>query len=167
MFDDDDDKMPPKRGGNALEEFLNIDPAPAEKIEYPVKAPSKHETYDHKDEELEEDMQKIFQKAMTGYSSLEEIMLSVEPKYRARLAEVALGYLNAGLNAVNSKTKHKEHKDKLASKVSKNGTPNTVNNTQIVFSGDTNEAIRMAKNALKNAETIEGEVHQVKDSDTD
>lgn len=165
MIDEDEEKTV-KKGAHALEKFLNIDPAPLEKVEFESKPLVKHEEYDGKDSELEEQMEDIYLKAMSGYVTLEQLLEGVEPKYRARLAEVALGYLNTGLNAVSSKTKHKEHKDKLSVKAKT--APTAGKTTNIVFSGDRNEAIRMAKRALEQAdenEPIDGEIVKQDDSD--
>jgi len=160
MIEDDElEEKPVKKGAHALERFLNIDPTPIQKIEMEDKPLVAHEEYDEKDEELEREIQEVYRKAMSGYMTLEEILHGVEPKYRARMAEVALGYLNTGLNALNSKTKHKEHKDKLSVKQKQS----TKGATNIVFTGDRNEAIRMARKAMEQAEPIDAEV--VEDND--
>lgn len=165
MIVDDSEEKPVKRGAHALEKFLNIEPAPMEKVKFESKPLVKHEEYDEKDAELEKQMQDIYDKAMSGYMTLEQLLDGVEPKYRARLAEVALGYLNAGLNAISGKTKHKEHKDKLL--VKSKTPPAQGNTTNIVFTGDRNEAIRLAKKAMQQAEdstAIEGEVVEKNDN---
>lgn len=162
--DDEIEDVPVKRGGHALEKFLNIQPTPMEKVEAESKPLVKHDEYDKKDEELEEQIQDVYQKAMSGYLTLEQILADVEPKYRARLAEVALAYLNTSLNAVNSKAKHKEHKDKINIKQRAGDGGNKT--TNIVFSGDRNEALRMAKRAMEQSEAIDGEVLEKDDTDS-
>lgn len=163
MIDDDDrEKKPSKKGANALEKFLNIEPTEMEKIEYEDKPLVKHEEYDSKDKELEEQIQEVYKRAMSGYLSLEAILEGTEPKYRARLAEVALAYLNTGLNAINSKAKQKEHKDKLSVK-EKAPSGQTTN---YVFTGDRNDAIKMARKMKEQEEPIDAEVIQKDESDS-
>ncbi len=159
MIDDDyeNDSKPVKKGAHALEEFLNIKPLQVEKLEYEGREIIPHEDYDPKDKELEEQIEEIFEKAMGGYINLEALLDGVEPKYRARLAEVALAYLNTGLNAVNSKAKQKEHKDKLTVK-EKTSTKGANNTTNYVFTGDRNEAVRLAKKMKEQETPIDGEV---------
>lgn len=158
MIDDDEkDSKPVKRGAHALEEFLNIEPLEIEKIQYEGKELKPHEDYDDKDGELEEQMELIFKKAMSGYLNLDAILDGVEPKYRARLAEVALAYLNTSLNAVNSKAKQKETKDKILAK-EKTAPAGGKNTTNYVFTGDRNEAVRLAKRLREQETPIEGEV---------
>lgn len=164
MIEEDEDSNSAKKGPNALEKFLNIESTPMERIQFEKQDLVKHGDYDPKDEELEKQIQDIYEKSMTGYISLEEILLSVEPKYRARLAEVALGYLNTGLSAINSKTKHKEHKDKISAKTQAPTTGNKT--TNIVFAGDRNEAIRLAKKAIQEENAIDAEIVEENDSDT-
>lgn len=165
MIDDDEkESKPVKRGAHALEEFLNITPLEIEKLEYQGKPLKRHEDYDPKDEELEEQIEEIFKKAMSGYINLEALLDGVEPKYRARLAEVALAYLNTGLNAVNSKAKQKENKDKMLAKA-QSASKGVKNTTNYVFTGDRNEAVRLAKRLQEQETPIEGEVLKENDDD--
>lgn len=165
MIDDDEkDSKPVKRGAHALEEFLNITPLEVEKLQYKGKPLKRHEDYDPKDQELEEQIEEIFKKAMSGYINLEAILDGVEPKYRARLAEVALAYLNTSLNAVNSKAKQKETKDKILAKV-QSASKGAKSTTNYVFTGDRNEAVRIAKRLQQQETPIEGEVLNTDDDD--
>jgi len=99
---------------HALEKWLNLEEesTEVEKVTYNFpRKESKH--YDSKDREIEEQAHKIFEEAMSGYLSLESLLSSIEPKYRARMAEVALAYLNTALDATDTKNKQKESLEKL------------------------------------------------------
>lgn len=73
--------------------------------------------YDDKDKELEESDQEIYDKAITAFEDIRDSLSNVEPKYRARLLEVAVQYLNTAISATHAKRQHKVHKDKLKSKI--------------------------------------------------
>lgn len=153
--DDEFDEKPEPKKGHALERFLNIRPTEIEKPEYEEKELTEYEEYDNKDSEIEEQVQEIFHKAMNGYISLEALLDGVEPKYRARLAEVALQYLRTGLDAANSKAKQKESIDKLKVKQTKES-GGTTNN--IVFTGDRNDFLKRMREDMQDENAIDGEV---------
>lgn len=157
--DDEFDERPePKKGsGHALEEFLNIRPTEIQKVEYEGKELQRHDSYDDKDSEIEEQVEQIFKKAMSGYLNLESVLDGVEPKYRARLAEVALQYLKTGLDAANSKAKQKDSIEKVKAKErALDAGGKTTNN--IIFSGDRNDFLRQMREVMKKSDAIEGEV---------
>jgi len=155
--DDEFDEKPEPKKGHALEKFLNIRPTEIDKPEYENAELIKIDSYDDKDSEIEEQVQDIFNKAMHGYLNLETVLDSVEPKYRARLAEVALQYLKTGLDAANSKAKQKETVEKIKlreNSLDKGG--NTTNN--IIFKGDRNDFLKQMREAMNDEETIDAEV---------
>jgi hypothetical protein len=92
--------------------------------------------YDEKDEEIEENLQEIYDKSMDFFDDMQQEVEVVEAQYKARTAEVCMQMLTVALNAAKQKRHLKEHKDILRAKV---GTDNTfppaggvVNNTQII-----------------------------------
>ena len=117
-----------------LEEALNIERGTTV-VEYNEVVPTEllpHETYDEKDNEIEDQLQEVYDKAMAAFDVQAEITDIVEGKYSARNGEVAVQYLNTALQAVNSKANLKQHKDKLEVAKEKISTPNKVQNNLIV-----------------------------------
>lgn len=114
MSDDSYKKVETEKKAHALEKWLNLEEnsTEVEKISYNFPM-EKSERYDPKDREIEEQAHEVFKEAMTGYHTLENLLSAIEPKYRARMAEVALAYLNTALNAANTKSKQKETIEKL------------------------------------------------------
>lgn len=127
---------------HALEKFLNIEPTPIEKVKYDAEPLTKHEGYDKKDSEIEKQMQEVFIQSMEGYRNLENLLDAIEPKYRARMAEVALQYLKTSLDAANSKGKLKEGKDKLDLRQALSANKGGNNTTNVILSANRNELLR-------------------------
>lgn len=115
MNDDEDyKKVETEKKAHALEKWLNLEEGSTEVDKVRYEFPRKEsERYDPKDREIEEQAHKIFEEAMAGYHTLESLLEKIEPKYRARMAEVALAYLNTALSATDSKSKQKESLEKL------------------------------------------------------
>ncbi len=108
-----------------------------------------YEPYDLKDGELDEQFQEIYDKSLTAFEEQQEESELVEPKYKARNAEVAAQFLNTALSAANSKLSLKGLKDKL--EVSKarlgTGTGGTTNNNLIIT--DRNSILKLLEDADK------------------
>ena len=107
-----------------MEEVLDLDPGTTlveqvhrttELVEVP--------DFDCKDSEIEEQFQEVYDAAMAAFETQSLDSETIEPKYRARNHEVAVQYLNAALNAANSKANLKQHKDKLHFDRKKASTP--------------------------------------------
>lgn len=100
------------------------------------------ETYDDKDNEIEEQIQEVYDAAMGAFESQCDEAELVEGKYKARNAEVAVQFLSAALSAAKEKRSMKEHKDKhlIASGKVKGAGPGVTNNNLIV--ADRNELLR-------------------------
>ena len=96
-----------------------------------------YEPFDEKDKELEEQLQDLYDMALEAFEDQQSESDMIEPKFRARNAEVAVQYLKTALEAVQSKTNLKQHKDKITVKRETGG---TVNNN-VVFT-DRNAIIR-------------------------
>jgi hypothetical protein len=92
------------------------------------------DTYDDKDVEIEGQFQEVYDAAMGAFESQFQETELIEGKYKARSGEVAVQFLNAALQAAQSKSQLKQHKDKFAVDISKNTGPKTVNNNLIVGS---------------------------------
>lgn len=151
------DEIDSNKKGHALEKFLDIPPTVMEKEEYNNNPLKKHEDYDDKDAEIEKQFEEIFNKSMTGYLNLEGVLDSVEPKYRSRLAEVALQYLKNSLDAANSKAKQKESLDKI--KIKQESISPESKNNNIVFKGDRNDLLKqMTKMMKEGQEPIDAEI---------
>lgn len=90
------------------------------------------DTYDEKDTEIEGQFQEVYDAAMGGFESQFQEVDTVEGKYKARIGEIAVQFLNAALAAANSKASLKSHKDKLSHDIK--GAPKTVNNNLIIGS---------------------------------
>ncbi len=104
-----------------LEELLDIDPGSTlvEFIEpaLPTEAIKIEGVYDVKDGEIEDQLQEIFDTAMTQFEVQSGVCAAVDGKYAARNAEVAVQFLTAALNAVQTKATVKGNKDKIVAKI--------------------------------------------------
>lgn len=135
-----------------LEDFFGIEPNTTEIVKYEQKTELvKAEEYDDKDNEVEENFQEIYDKALSGYENLQESIEDIDPRYAARSHEVANQLLTTALHAAEKKAKLKEHKDKIALIKNKTG-PKTVNNN--IFT-DTNTLIQQLKKAANQSAPIE------------
>lgn len=130
-----------------LEKLLNLPIGSTEVVVVEHKTELvKHEDYDIKDAEIEEDYQQIYDKAISGHELLEEQIESSEGKYAARIGEVSAQHLSIALNAAAAKAKLKEHKDKIKAREKTTG-PKVQNNTVVVTS--TTELVRMLSGGTK------------------
>lgn len=103
-----------------LEEMLDIDSG-STMVEFiepamPAEVVTIDGVYDEKDTEIEEQLQEIYETAMTQFEVQAGVTETVEGKYAARNAEVAVQFLTAALNAVQTKANVKGGKDKLVVK---------------------------------------------------
>lgn len=147
-------------GSHPLEDILGIEENSTEIIKYERNTELKYyELYDEKDAELEAQYQEIADLAITAYKSLEAVMDTAEPKFRARLTEVGQQSLNTALNALKERGRMKETKDKANAKAAEAlNKGNTTN--QAVFILDRNQALQMVKQQMADVSTevIEGEI---------
>ena len=111
-----------------------------------------YEPYDEKDNELESQLQDLYDLALEAFENQQEEQETIDPKYKARNAEVAVQYLKTALEATREKRMMKEHKDKVDSK--KETGPGTVNNNLIMSHSDMMKLIRERK---AEDEALEGE----------
>lgn len=88
--------------------------------------------YDVKDAEIEEQMQEVYDKAMSGYETIQDECEDIEGKYKARMMEVGVQHLKMALDAAEAKARMKEMKDKLKGKNAAGNGPKTVNNNLFV-----------------------------------
>jgi hypothetical protein len=97
--------------------------------------------YDDKDNEIEGNLEEIYNTAMGQVLNIADTMDMVEGKYKARVGEVTATMLSVALGATRERRMMKEHKDKLTP----NKNAGTVNNTLIMGDSvlaDRNELLR-------------------------
>lgn len=113
--------------------------------------------YDEKDAEVDEQFQEVYDKAMSAFEYQMERADStdVDPKYVARMHEVAANYLNTALAAAKEKATIKTNKDKINA-VMKKAAAVTNNNTVIMSHTDAIKALRERKREQEE-DAIEGE----------
>ena len=112
-----------------------------------------YDDYDEKDNEIDEQFEEIYAHALAAYETQQEIIETIEGKFKGRNSEIAAQFLQIALNAVKEKSSHKMTKDKntLASKKA-NG--NTTNNN--LFVGDFNQVLELLnKNKEDSGERVE------------
>jgi hypothetical protein len=117
-----------------LEAIFDVEPE-STMVEYEEIAPTEtedHITYDQKDDEIEDQFQTIYDAAMDAYETQTEDTKDIDPKYRARNAEVSANYLNTALSAAKEKANLKKHKDTLSGKKNSNDSSGTTNNLMVM-----------------------------------
>ncbi len=125
-----------------MEQILDIEPGTT-LVHYEESLPVpliEHEEYDEKDNEIEQQFQEVYEKAMDAFDAQSDITDTVEGKYAARNAEVSVQFLNTALAAAKEKSGLKQHKDKLEVSKAEAGKPKAVNNNLIL---DRNELLRL------------------------
>ena len=126
-----------KNISHPMEDILDIEPGTtiATKIERNTEIAEDAE-YDTKDDEIEEQIQEVYDSAMTAFESQMDESELVEGKYKARNGEVAVQFLNAALTAIKEKNGLKQHKDKIAIAKGKLTGSKTTNNLIIADRND-------------------------------
>lgn len=128
-FDDIDKPI-----NHPLENVFNIEEGttyvPVKQMKKELVVPSE---YDEKDNELDEQFQEVYKTAFEAYEAQAQEAELVEPRFKARNAEVAVQYLNTALQAVKEKANLKQHNDKIKLK---ERNPSTVNNNLVVSRND-------------------------------
>lgn len=123
---------------HSFETVLDVPPGTTE-IEKTriVSKPIIHQEYDAKDNEIEEDLISIHDKALELHEVLVDEIDDTDQSKRARLAEVADQVLNTALSAVDKRRSLKQHVDSLKQKdraIDKKGSGPTTNNNLFVGS---------------------------------
>ena len=117
-----------------------------------------HETFDGKDKEIEEQLQDIYDMSLEAFENQQEESDTMEPKFRARNAEVAVQFLKTALEAVQSKSNLKQHKDK----VTKPAAGSTTNN--LVLSHEALMDLLENPDAISTLDAIDGEYEVTEDN---
>lgn len=105
-----------------LEDAFGIEPNTTEMIETTTSTElNSIDSYDKKDEELEDTYQDVYDKAINTFEKIIDELDDIEPKYYARNYEVANQFLELALKSGKSKADLKAHKDKILEKM-QNGT---------------------------------------------
>ncbi|MHA2402104.1 MAG: hypothetical protein ACXADH_03855 [Candidatus Kariarchaeaceae archaeon] len=119
-----------KEINHPLEEVFNIEESTTVVPYVEVKTDLvPYEPFDVKDEEIEQQLQDLYDMALEAFENQQVDADTIEPKYKARNAEVAVQYLRAALDAAREKRQLKEHKDKVTVKEKGAG---TINNNLVV-----------------------------------
>lgn len=122
-----------KNVAHPLEDLFDIEPGTTLSTRTEQKTDLiEHIDYDEKDTEIEDQMQEVFDKAMSGYENIQDDLEDVEGKYKARMMEVGVQHLKMALDAAQAKARMKELKDKVKGKSSSGGNGKTVNNNLII-----------------------------------
>lgn len=139
---------------NSLEDAFGIPSGSTEiTVEKKVTEATSIELYDEKDTELEQQFDVVKDMAQYTFEKIQDTIEDVEPKYAARLYEVANSYLNIMHDTIKSKAKVKMEKDKLAVKQQSPTKINQTTNNTII--SNPTDIIRSLRNGSLNA--IEGE----------
>jgi hypothetical protein len=127
-----------------LENFFDIEPNTTI-VEYKELVPTEIPEapgYDEKDQDIESQLQTIYDSAMASVETLTDEIGIVEGKYKARMGEVSATMLSVALNAVNARAHLKMHKDKLTpTRAVPTGPQNITNNLNVMT--DRNDIIRL------------------------
>lgn len=119
----------------------------------------KLDRYDEKDVELDEQFQQVYDAAFEAFENQAEDAELIDPKYKARNAEVAVQYLNTALQAAREKSNLKQHTDKTVLAASKG--PSTVNNNLVV---DRNQILKMFEEKNANpVNTVDADFTEIDD----
>ena len=124
----------------------------------------KHEPFDPKDKELEEQLQVLYDIALEAFEDQQADADTIEPKFKARNAEVAVQYLKTALEAVREKRVLKEHKDKVVIRGQAGG---TVNNNVVLT--DRNELLKLLRGKEEKPvnTVVDAEFEEVHEDETD
>lgn len=118
------------------------------------------EKYDEKDRELDGQFQEVYDAAFEAFENQAEEAELIDPKYKARNAEVAVQYLNTALQAAREKSNLKQHADKVQIAVTKSST--TVNNNLIV---DRNDLLRTLQERRSIEDAVDAEYTETESGD--
>jgi hypothetical protein len=119
--------------GTTITEYHEILPEPL--IESPM--------YDEKDNEIEDQLQEIYNLALGAASVVTDEIERVEGRYKASLAESATQSLNIALGSVREKRMMKEHKDKLQIASAKSKIPGSMTTNNNLIVANRNEILKM------------------------
>ena len=117
-----------------------------------------HADFDEKDKEIEKQLQDIYKMSLEAFENQQEESDVIEPKYRARNSEVAVQFLKTALEAIQTKSGLKQHKDK----VTKVAAPGSVTNNVVLTHKDLLDLINDTK-SLPDVNTFDGEFEEKED----
>jgi hypothetical protein len=139
---------------NTLEDAFGIPSGSTEvTVHKPVTEATSIELYDEKDTEIEQQFDVVKDMAQYTFEKIQDSIEDIEPKYAARMFEVASTYLNIMHDTIKSKAKVKQEKDKMAVKKSSPTKISQTNNNTIISTPT--DIIRSLRNGTLDA--IEGE----------
>lgn len=125
-----------------IEDVLGIEPGTTvmeavEDMNFPMVVDP---VYDDKDVEIENQFQDVYVEAKTTFTTLTDDLEVMDPRFRARTAEVAVQFLNTALLAAKEKLNQKQNKDKIAVDLSQVGPKTIHQNLNII--ADRNQILR-------------------------
>jgi hypothetical protein len=120
-----------------LEDVFNIEPGTTiyERDERVTESTVIPENYDDKDDEIDQSIQEIYDKALSSYDNIMDQVEDAEPRLVPVLMQTGAQHLKVALDAAKIKARVKESKDKLQAKEKTSG-PKTVNNNLIMSRED-------------------------------
>ena len=116
-----------------------------------------YEPFDVKDEELESQLQDLYDMALEAFENQQAESDTMESRFKARNAEVAAQYLKTALEAVREKRELKQHKDRIVSKKDSGATNNLILT-------DRNEIIKLLR-GIKSVNTLDGDFEEQEDTE--
>lgn len=117
-----------------------------------------HADFDEKDKEIEEQLQDIYNMSLEAFENQQDESDGIEPKYRARNSEVAVLFLKTALEAIQTKSGLKQHKDKLTKKAA----PGSITNNVILSHKALLDLLNDTK-SLADINTFDGEFEEKED----
>ncbi len=116
-----------------------------------------YEPFDVKDEELESQLQDLYDMAIEAFENQQSESDTMESRFKARNAEVAAQYLKTALEAVREKRELKQHNDKITKKDSGANNSVTLNRNDII------KLLQGVKPEVKPVNTIDGDFEEQED----
>ena len=139
-----------------MEDVLDIEPGSTTITEFAM-IPQElvpHGEYDEKDNEIEGQMQEVYELAVQAFHQQMGTFATTDPRNLPRTMEVANAFLQTALQAINSKTTLKTNKDRNISRAKSNSQPSSVTNNTLIM--DRNSLMKMLREVPP--EDITGEV---------
>jgi hypothetical protein len=117
-----------------------------------------HETYDDKDNEIDRQFQEVYDLALGAFDEQQEAAEVIDPKFKARTAEVAAQFLTTALNAAQSKMQLKQQREKL--EISKGRLAGGVVNNGNMIITDRNSLLKLMEEDDDFDEAIDGDYEE-------
>lgn len=142
-----------------LEGFFGVEPntTMVERAKHVSRKLIEHEEYDDKDNEIEADLEVIYQKAMEGFGDSINVRFSDDPKSEMMAKSQANEFLKTALQATKERANIKQNKDKGV--IAKNKITNNNNSEKSTIVMDRNELLKMLRNT-SDEDAVDGEFEE-------